>query len=133
MEIVTQGDVPNSVVIYSPRFVLFQASWTDQAHRLSSKKLFRASETGGDPAIAVWVCSIFHLWPLKKASSRLIVLPVLDRSGRGSALPQRQAVFRLLVLSDPHVLFCGGQVGCSAVFLAVQFEAVVPYSVTIPQ
>src|ERR1022692_2311996 len=42
-------------------------------------------------------------------------------------------MLRLLVLSRPRVLFCGGQVGRSAVFLAVQLEAVVPFPVAIPQ
>src|SRR5579859_7579305 len=42
-------------------------------------------------------------------------------------------MFRLFVLGRPHVLFCGGQVGCTAVFLAVQLESVVPFPVSIPQ
>jgi hypothetical protein len=50
VKIVTQGDVPNSLVIHSPCFVLFKVPWIDQAHRLFSKKLLRPSETSSDPA-----------------------------------------------------------------------------------
>src|SRR6266705_5857961 len=42
-------------------------------------------------------------------------------------------MFRLHLLRIPHVLFCGGQAGASAVLPAVQFEAVVPHVPAIPQ
>src|ERR1700694_4550467 len=46
---------------------------------------------------------------------------------------KRLPVIRFDCLRLAHVLFCGDQVGCSAVLFAVQLEPVVPYSAAIPQ
>src|SRR6266567_8411330 len=80
MKVMTQSDVPDPVVIHPPCFVLFQSPGADQTHWLSSKKLCRTGETCGNPAITVWVRSVFHLCPVEKSTSRLIKFPDLDRS-----------------------------------------------------
>src|SRR5205807_2290347 len=76
---------------------------------------------------------MLDLNPFQKLLRGVIELANQDSALRLTSLPKGAPMFRLHFESLRHVLFCGGQVGCSAVLLAVQLEAVMPYSAAIPQ
>src|SRR4051794_28444795 len=126
MKIVAQGHVPNLMFLHSFSFVRLNAPCVDCAHKLNPEELPCARKAGRDSEVAVWVRSIFHLSPLQKLGGGILELADQNPVYPGVAFLQRFPALRLLVLSRPRVLFCGGQAGCSVVCSTVQLEAVMP-------
>src|SRR5437899_12441258 len=132
MEIVAQGDVANLVLVHAPSFVSLNAPFVDQAHGFMAKEMLCAGKARGNLARAVRVRPLFHPGPGQKFLRRISELA--DHNPlRPAAFQQGPPMIRFDVLRLGRVLFCGDQVGRSAVLLSVQLEAVVPYPSAIPQ
>jgi hypothetical protein len=96
VQIVTQCDVANLVLLHAPGHVGLDAPPVDETHCLASEKFFDAREARGNPPVAVRVRAILRFGPSKERFRRVSELPG-QNPARTSALSLRLTMFRLFV------------------------------------
>src|SRR5437016_13181126 len=131
VKVVTKSDAPYPVLVDTPGLVSLNLPFVNQADGFLEEEFGKAGEARLQPPVRVRMFVVLGLRPVQEVRGGVSEEAHDYPAGHPSSLHEGLSVLRLLPEGCHRVSFGGGQTGGSALLLPVEFESVVPTSLSV--